>query len=100
MSPMRGLLTRLTRFWAVRSLAVGGVATVLDLAIVVSGVELLALPRVPCVVAGVAVGGSVSFLLNKYFAFNDRGRPVGFQAFKYAALMVAEIGIHTVLVAT
>lgn len=77
---------------------VGVVCTVLDLSILLTGVELLGLPRVPCVLAGVTVGSAVGFVLNKYFAFRDTSQRLGTQALKYAALMIFELSLHSGLV--
>lgn len=92
---MGELIERLKQSWAVRSLMVGALSTVLDLSILFLGVEVLGLPRVPCVLAGVSVGGVLGFVLNKHFAFRDDSRRVGAQATKYAALVATELSLHT-----
>jgi putative flippase GtrA len=94
---MRALLIKLSRFWAVRGLAVGAIATVADLAVLLTCVELLGLPRVPSVSAGVAVGGVVGFLLNRTFVFQAGGSNVVSQALKYGMLVCCELGVHTAL---
>jgi putative flippase GtrA len=95
---VRRLIARLAGYWAFRSWAVGAVAMALDVSLVLTGVELLGLPRVPCVVAGVTAGGTVGFLLNRRFAFRNQSRQVGSQAAKYAALVVTEVALHTGMV--
>lgn len=65
-----GLLKRLWGSWATRSLAVGAVATAIDLAVGVSlltvGVSTLVSARV-----GVAIGSTFTFGANRYFAFRE-----------------------------
>lgn len=65
-----GLLKRLWGSWATRSLAVGAVATGIDLAVGVSlltvGVSTLTSARV-----GVAIGSTFTFAANRYFAFRE-----------------------------
>jgi putative flippase GtrA len=65
-----GLLKRLWASWATRSLAVGAVATAIDLAVGLSlltaGVSTLVSARV-----GVAVGSTFTFAANRYFAFRE-----------------------------
>lgn len=65
-----GLLKRLWGSWATRSLAVGAVATAIDLAVGVSllevGVSTLVAARV-----GVAIGSTFTFAANRYFAFKE-----------------------------
>jgi putative flippase GtrA len=90
---LKALFQRLTRFWAVKSFLFGGVSTLIDLSVVLLGVEVFGLPRVPCITAGVIVGGSVGFLLNKYFAFKDQRR-VGGRALKYALVLGGEMVLH------
>ena len=59
------------------------------------GVEVLGLPRVPCVTTGVVVGAAVGFVLNKYFAFKDQSRRVGKQALTYGVVFAGELLLHT-----
>ncbi|MEW5739681.1 MAG: GtrA family protein [Myxococcota bacterium] len=65
-----GLLKRLWSSWATRSLAVGAVATAIDLAVGVTlltvGVSTLIAARV-----GVAIGSTFTFAANRYFAFKE-----------------------------
>lgn len=91
---MRALLEKLTGFWAVRSWLVGAVGTTLDVGVLLFGVEWAGLPKVPCVVTGVVVGGTVTFLLNRRFAFRNQSRQVGLQAVKYGALVLSELALH------
>jgi putative flippase GtrA len=66
-----GLLKRVWGSWATRSLAVGAVATALDLAV---GTSLLTIAGVSTVVAarvGVAIGSTFTFAANRYFAFKE-----------------------------
>jgi putative flippase GtrA len=95
---MHPLLERLTKPWFVRSFLAGGVATAFDVAVVTCSIELLGLPRVPSVSAGVCVGGLIGFVLNKYFAFKDPSKQVGLQGVKYAVVFGGELALHAGLV--
>src|SRR5579863_8592670 len=80
---MKQRLHRMWNLWATRSLLVGGVCTVIDVACMVTAVEIFHWPRVLAAMAGVAVGATLSFVLNKYFAFRDHDANVAPQAAKY-----------------
>jgi putative flippase GtrA len=92
-------LHRLTQFWAARSLAVGALATALDLSVVLTCVEVFGAPRVPGVALGVSLGASTGFWLNKHFAFKDQSSG-GKQALRYGLLLCFELLLHTSLVTT
>jgi putative flippase GtrA len=91
---VRRVIRRLLNLWATRSLLVGGVATVVDVSCMVTAVEWLGWPRVPAAMLGVSVGATVSFLLNKYFAFRDHESKLGPQALRYAAATGGAMLVH------
>lgn len=64
-------LGRFSRGWAPRSLAVGAVATVVDVCVLLVCVRLLGFPNPLAAAAGVAVGSTVAFFGNRTFAFLD-----------------------------
>jgi putative flippase GtrA len=90
--PLRKLFLRFANFWAVRSLLVGGVAGIVDATCLSAGVKVLHLPPVPCGVAGVMIGASLAFVLNKYFSFRDHGAG-GPQAVRYAVVFGGELAL-------
>jgi putative flippase GtrA len=95
MAAIRRLFERLAKLWVFRSLAMGAIATSLDLAVLLTGVELLDLPRVPCVLAGVCTGATTGFLLNRSFVFAGNGGRLGLQAIKYGVCVAGELSLHT-----
>ena len=90
----KNAFSKLRKFWVFRSLAVGLFTTTCDVAILLLGVEVLGLPRIPCVTAGVTFGAFIGFWLNKLFAFRDSGQWAN-QALRYVLLLLTEIGLHT-----
>ncbi len=91
---MKKRIRRLLDLWATRSLLVGGIATAVDLACLVTAVELFGWPRVPAAMAGVALGATVSFFLNKYFAFRDHHSEVAPQAARYVLATGTAMLVH------
>ncbi len=91
---------RLRHFWAVRSLVAGGLSTCIDLVVLVALVQLAGLNPVVAAMAGVVVGGTANFVLNKYFAFRDHDPKVGRQAIRYAIGTGIALGLHAGVVYT
>lgn len=77
---------------------VGAIPAAIDWSSLILGVELLGLPKVPCVVSGVLIGATVAFFLNKYFAFRDRSQQIGRQALRYGLVFSVEVTAHAFLV--
>ncbi len=78
------LLERVRKFWAFRSLAASAFGAALDIAVLVALVHWGGMDPVIATAIGVVAGGSVNFVLNKYFAFRDRDPKIGWQAVRYA----------------
>jgi len=83
--------------WAIRSLAAGGVATFLDIAVLLFCVKLLHFPNPLGAALGVLVGSIFTFFANKHFAFKDR-HPERGQALRYAATTAVAMGVHALLI--
>ncbi|MEW6432102.1 MAG: GtrA family protein [Myxococcota bacterium] len=85
-----GLLKRLWGSWATRSLAVGAVATAIDLAVGLSllsiGVSTLVSARV-----GVAIGSTFTFAANRYFAFREHNPNVTTRSLLFILTMSAVV---------
>jgi putative flippase GtrA len=92
----RPVLRRVVDSWATRSLAVGGVATGLDV-----GVLLLALqagaPTPIAAMLGVLVGAAFAFVANRRFAFRDEGDVLA-QLSRYAVSTAGAMLLHGGLV--
>lgn len=85
--------------WVTRSLAVGAVATVIDLSL---GASLLALgaPTRVSAMTGTLVGSTLSFLGNRYFSFREPNPKLAAPALRYAAVTLIASLIHGQLVVT
>lgn len=98
---MRRFCATLLDLWATRSLLIGGLSALVDLTTVVVLVEAATWPRVPAAVVGVAVGGIIGFVLNKYVAFRDQDPNIGRQFARFSAgmglAMVLHAGVMAVL---
>jgi putative flippase GtrA len=84
--------------WAARSLQVGALCTLVDVTVVVLLVRGLKVPTPLGSAAGVAVGSTLAFILNRAFAFRDKSSPVGPQAFRYALTTLGAMAVHAPLV--
>lgn len=89
----RSLLRRLWSSWATRSLAVGAVATVVDVAL---GTTLLALgaPTRGAAMTGSIVGAAFTFLANRYFAFRDHAPALAAPAVRFVAVTLLSSALH------
>lgn len=92
------LLTRLWRSWATRSLAVGGVATALDVLTLLACVKLARLPTPLAAMCGVVVGAVWAFFANRRFAFQDSAGRLGPQALRYGVATGVAMLVHAALV--
>lgn len=95
---VRTVLKRVLQSWAARSLQVGAVCTLVDVTVVVLLVRGLKIPTPLGSAAGVAVGSTLAFVLNRAFAFRDKSSPVGPQAFRFALTTLGAMAIHAPLV--
>ena len=97
-SSYRALLQRVLRSWAARSLQVGALTTVVDVCVLLVCVRLLHLPTPVGAAAGVAVGATLAFFLNRIFAFRAQGTPVAGQAVRFILSTLIAMAIHATLV--
>jgi putative flippase GtrA len=84
--------------WATRSLAVGAIATALDVCVLLVCVRLLHLSNPEGAMCGVAVGGTFAFFANRHFAFRDHTPELAPQAAKFIAATGGAMLIHAVVV--
>lgn len=82
--------------WATRSLAVGAVATAVDIGVLLLCVEVFHFPKPAGAMVGVSVGSTLTFFANRHFAFRDHEPEIAPQALKFllatAGGMVAHAG--------
>lgn len=73
---------RLVKWWAFRSLAVGGVSVALDLGV---GLTVLSLggPTRLAAMCGTTVGSTWTYFANRHFAFKDHQEPVAKSGLKF-----------------
>ncbi len=70
-APKPSLWWRVYKSWATRSLAIGALATVFDLALGGTLVHF-EVPTRAAAMAGTILGGGITFLANRYFAFREK----------------------------
>jgi putative flippase GtrA len=80
--------------WATRSLAVGAVATFIDVAVLLLLVTVAHAPNVVGAMAGVMVGGAFTFVANRHFAFRDHTPNLAPQAMKFVLATGAAMVVH------
>ncbi len=87
------LWERLTGFWALRTLAVGALASGADLTVLITLVQFAHFDPVPAAVCGVATGATINFFVNKRFSFRDEG-DTRREAVRFALSTGAATGVH------
>jgi len=92
------LVARLSHAWATRSLAVGAVATAVDVGVLLACVRWLGFPNPLAAAVGVAVGSTVAFVGNRRFAFLDCEPEMGPQLVRFAATTSVGMIAHASLV--
>jgi len=92
-----GVLRAIWESWATRSLAIGGVATVLDILTLLLCVHLGASNPVAAMI-GVSVGATFTFFANRHFAFRDHHPEVAPQVLKFVGATAGAMMIHAALV--
>jgi putative flippase GtrA len=97
-SSFRAVIERVLKSWAARSLQVGALATVVDVCVLLVCKKVLKLPTPVGAAAGVAIGSTIAFFLNRSFAFRAQGTPVTGQAVKFIISTLIAMSIHTPLV--
>ncbi len=96
--PFTHALRRLARGWASRSLAVGAVATLVDVCVLLLCVKGLDFPNPLGAAVGVAVGSTVAFFGNRTFAFPDCEPEMGPQLARFIATISIGMALHASLV--
>jgi putative flippase GtrA len=92
------VLFGLLRGWASRSLAVGAVATLVDVGVLLLCVRWLGFPNPLGAAVGVAVGSTVAFFGNRQFAFPDCEPEMAPQLVRFIATVSIGIALHASLV--
>jgi putative flippase GtrA len=95
---LRALIVRAYNYWVTRSLAVGAVATSIDVLILLTCVKLLDLPTPIGAMTGVAVGSTFTFFANRYFAFRDQTPELAPQALRFAVTTGCAMLVHASIV--
>jgi len=93
-SKLRGRLARIWNSWATRSLAVGAVATVLDLAIGLTLRNLLHVETRIAAMSGVIIGSTFTYFANRYFAFRDENPALASSMLKFVLATVISSLVH------
>ena len=91
-------LIRLANGWVTRSLAVGAVATAVDVGVLLVCVRWFGLSNPLAAAAGVAVGSTVAFAGNRRFAFQDAEKEIGPQVLRFIATTSVGMAAHASLV--
>lgn len=89
---------RFLRSWATRSLAVGALATVIDLCLFLGSVDLLGFSTRAGAMLGVGVGATFAFFANRYFAFRDKNPALLAPVLRYVVATTVAMLVHGQLV--
>jgi putative flippase GtrA len=92
------IIQRLYQSWATRSLAVGPIATVFDLMVLILCVKVFHTSTRVGAMLGVLTGSIFTFFANRYFAFKDHDPNLAPQALKFAGTTVVAMLVHGQLV--
>lgn len=82
------------RSWATRSLAVGAVATLLDLLVLLFLVKVFRFPNPLAAMVGVAFGATLTFVANRHYAFRDHAPELAPQVVKFASATAVGMCAH------
>ena len=88
------------RSWAVPSLLVGAVATLVDVGVLLAAMRWLGASSAEGAMLGVAVGSTVAFLGNRRFAFRSSATAWVPEALRFVAGTFAGMLVHAMLVRT
>lgn len=80
--------------WATRSLAVGAVATAIDVCILLACIAWFGMSNPIAAMVGVLFGSTFTFFANKYFAFRDHNPGVAPQAAKFVLATGVGMLVH------
>lgn len=89
----RARLRALVNSWMLRSIALGGVSTAIDVAVGWSLVTAGAPTRVGAM-SGIAVGAIFTFFANRYLAFRDTGPRLAGAGVRYVLVLLVLSTIH------
>ncbi|HVE83758.1 MAG TPA: GtrA family protein [Myxococcales bacterium] len=92
------LVRRAWASWATRSLAMGAIATTLDVVTLLVAVKLLHWPNPVGAMAGVVVGGTFTFIANRLVAFTDARGTLRAQLVKFVLSTGSAMVVHAGLV--
>ncbi len=95
---MRNLVRRLWGSWATRSLAMGGLATILDVLVLLLCVHAFRMPNPLAAMVGVTLGAVFTFFANRHFAFRDHRPQLAPQVVKFAIATGTSMFLHAGLV--
>ena len=84
--------------WATKSLVIGALATLVDLAIGTFCAVVLHLPTRACTAAGLVVGATLNYLAQRRFAFADGDTRLAQTFVRWALVTAAQIAVHGQLV--
>lgn len=93
-----GVARRLWRSWATRSLAVGAIATALDVGVGVAFVNGLMAPTRLGAMAGVAIGAAFTFFASRFFAFREHDPSLARPAVRFLLATGLAMLVHGQLV--
>jgi putative flippase GtrA len=96
MPNLKQLLTKIIRSWATRSLAVGAVATAIDVTIGSILVFVFDVGTAVSAMCALAIGSTLNFLGQRRFAFNEQ--KVAMPAAKWATMTAVQLVVHGQLV--
>lgn len=80
--------------WTTRSLAVGAVATAIDILILLACVKWFLLPNPVGAMVGVLFGSTFTFFANRHFAFRDHNPKLAPQAAKFVVATFVGMLVH------
>lgn len=89
---------KLYRSWATRSLAIGAVATVVDVSIGTLLVVYLGLGTRAGTMIALAIGTTLNFLAHRFIAFREHNPKLADPALKWATMTVVQTLVHGQLV--
>lgn len=93
-SKFRQRLHTIWNSWATRSLAVGAVATILDLVIGLSLKNFFHVETRPAAMTGVIVGSTFTYFANRFFAFKEQNPQLASSMIKFIAVTVVSSLLH------
>lgn len=80
--------------WATRSLAIGAVATLVDLGVLLLCVRILHFRNPVAAMCGVVTGAVLTFIANRHFAFRDNTPDIAPQALKFVLATGVAMLVH------